>query len=145
MSRTSLILVILQFSALGYFVLSGNLFADKILPVFVQLAGAGIAIWAIIVMRIGNFNIQPEVKPRAVFIRKGPYKWIRNPMYLGIILFFGMRILTKFNYTNLVIYLILCVVLLFKIRLEERFLSIKFGKDYLRYKAKTYRLLPFVY
>jgi len=144
MSKKSLILVIIQFSCFIYFGLTGNLFANKILLI-IQLIGLGIGAWGILVMKIGNFNVQPEVKNTAEFITNGPYKIIRNPMYTGLILFFGVSILYYFTYLRLAIFALLCVALLLKIVMEEQFLTERFNEDYLSYKKKTYRLIPYVF
>jgi len=96
-------------------------------------------------MRIGNFNVQPEVKLNAIFITKGPYKMIRNPMYSGLILFFSANIISDFSFFSLAVFIILIVVFLSKIEMEEEFLNEKFGAQYVNYKKITYRLVPYIY
>ena len=96
-------------------------------------------------MRIGNFNVQPEVKLNAIFITKGPYKLIRNPMYSGLILFFSANIISDFSFFSLAVFTILIVVFLVKITMEEDFLSDKFCAKYVKYKKITYRLVPYIY
>ncbi len=111
----------------------------------VQIIGFIISLWGVLAMKLGNFNIQPEVKPTAHFISKGPYKHIRNPMYTGLIIFFGAAVLSNYSAIHLAVFTILIIVLLEKIKLEEKFLTIKFGGIYLEYKEKTYRLIPILY
>jgi protein-S-isoprenylcysteine O-methyltransferase Ste14 len=110
-----------------------------------QMSGFILSLWAVVIMRPGYFNIQPEVKPNASFINSGPYRLIRNPMYTGLIVFFGSGILSSFQNMKFVVFVILVIVLIFKIRLEEKFLENRFGSTYLLYKSKTYRLLPFLF
>lgn len=144
MSKKSIVLVILQISCFIFFGLNGGLFADGIFLI-VQIIGLLIGLWGIIVMRIGNFNIHPEVKQTAIFISHGPYKVIRNPMYTGILIFFGVSVINNFSYLRLIVLVILAIVLLIKIFMEEQFLSNRFETEYLNYKKKTYRLIPFVF
>jgi len=144
MSKKSLILVILQFSSFAFFVLNGGLFAKGGLLIL-QIIGLAIGLWGILAMKLGNLNIQPEVKQNAVFINNGPYKLIRNPMYTGLLMFFSVSVFTHFNYLKLGVLIILIVVLLMKIFMEEQFLSERFEKEYLNYKKKTHRLIPFIY
>ena len=144
MSIQSKILVILQFLCLAYLIVFTN-FVSHGFQLILQLCGFLLSLWAVIVMKFGNFNIQPEVKLNASFISKGPYRVIRNPMYSGLILFFAPGILNSFQLVNFSVFLLLIIILLLKIRLEERFLEIYFGETYVAYKAKTYRLIPYIF
>jgi len=142
MSKKSLILVIIQFSSFAYFLFSGKFIAKNYWILF-QIIGFSISFWGVLAMKLGNFNIQPEVKPTARFVSNGPYQIIRNPMYTGLILFFWAAVISHYSPIHLIVLIILVIVFIEKIIMEERFLAIKFGKKYLDYKEKTYRLIPF--
>ena len=144
MSRKSFILIVIQFSSFVYFGITGNLFAKGFL-LFFQITALLIGLYAIAVMKIGNFNIQPEVKATAKFVVKGPYKIIRNPMYLSILLFFGIAVIHDFSFIKLAVFLALTTSLLLKIFSEEKFLKARFKDSYHSYKQKTYRLIPYVF
>jgi len=144
MSKKSLLLLIIQFSSFAFFGLSGGLFAKGIL-VFLQILGLALGLWGILAMKMGNFNIQPEVKHTAVFVSHGPYRILRNPMYSGLILFFGVSVFYNYSILRLGILLALIIVLLLKIFMEEQFLTKKFGEQYTIYKRRTYRLIPYIY
>jgi len=144
MSKKSLVLVIIQFVSFLFFGVTGGLFSTGVLLIF-QVIGLAIGLWGIIAMKIGNFNVQPEVKSHAMMVTSGPYKIIRNPMYTGLLLFFGISVLANFSFLRLVVLLILTLVLILKIFMEEGFLKQKFGDVYTTYKKKTFRLIPFVF
>jgi len=144
MSDKSKILVGLQFLSLLYFGLAGKVFGTGFL-LLLQLITLFIGFWAIYVMKVGNFNIQPEVKETAIFITNGPYKLIRNPMYASLILFFGISVFQYFSLLRLVVFLILVTSLLLKIFDEERYLEHHFKEKYTTFKSKTYRLIPFIF
>ena len=80
----------------------------------VQIIGFFLSLWAIITMKLGNFNIQPEVKPNAHFVNTGPYRLIRNPMYTGLIVFFGAGGLQSYELTQSIAFLIWTIVSLRK-------------------------------
>ena len=151
MSNKSKILVIIQFSCFAFFAITGDIFTFDYWLIL-QFIGLLLGLWGILAMKIGNFNIQPEVKSDAIMTSKGPYVIIRNPMYSGIILFFGTSIFVNFNFDKLlfsvirlVVFLILLIVLLLKIHMEENFLKARFNDDYIKYKNKTFRLIPYIY
>ena len=144
MSFASLLLVILQLLCLAWFLASGNILADGILLI-VQLSGLGLSLWGAKAMGLGKFNIEPEVKAEAALIQTGPYRWLRNPMYAGLLLFFGAVAASNPSLPILVSFLVLALVLLLKIRLEERFLAERFPGSFEDYKKRTYRLIPFIF
>jgi len=151
MSNKSRILVYIQFSSFAFFALVGSLFTTKFWLIL-QFLGLFLGLWGVLVMKMGNFNIQPEVKNSAIMISRGPYKIIRNPMYSGLILFFGISVFVNFDFGHLLfsvlrlfVFMLLTTVLLLKITMEEKFLSEKFGKNYIQYKMKTKRLIPFIF
>jgi len=144
MSNVSKTLVFIQFFCLLFLLIQGEILAKGFLLAF-QIFGIVLGIWAIWVMKIGNFNIQPELKKNAVLVNSGPYKIIRNPMYTGLILFFGSGLATSFYILNFLIFLLLVLVLLLKINREEKYLTLRFGEDYLAYKNRTNRLFPYLF
>lgn len=151
MSNKSRILVYIQFSSFAFFALAGSLFATKFWLIL-QFLGLFLGLWGVLAMKMGNFNIQPEVKNSAIMISRGPYKIIRNPMYSGLILFFGISVFVNFDFEHLLfsvvrlfVFMLLTTVLLLKITMEEQFLSEKFGAKYLDYKKNTFKLLPYIF
>lgn len=144
MSSRSKILVFLQFLCLAYLIIFTNILAHGFL-FFFQICGCLLSLWAVVVMKIGRFNIQPEVKINAALISTGPYRLIRNPMYTGLIVFFGAGIFNSPKMINLMVFVLLVAVLLLKIQMEEKFMTRHFGQAYSRYKIKTYRLFPFLF
>ena len=96
-------------------------------------------------MGIGKFNAQPEVRMNARLIKVGPYTKIRNPMYAGLLLFFGAGVLSHFNWQGLMAWLSLVVIFAMKISDEEKFLAERFGSKYTDYFKSTYRMIPYLF
>lgn len=49
-------------------------------------AGVVLGLWALSANRPGNFNIRPQPREGAVFVHRGPYRWVRHPMYSALLL-----------------------------------------------------------
>ena len=144
MSKRSRILVFIQFSCFAILTFGGKLWANDFW-LYLQLIALVYTLWATLTLRLGNFNIQPEVKKTAEFISSGPYRFCRNPIYTGLLLFYGFGVFYHLNYFQLVCYFILALVLLLKIQDEEKYLTTHFGKVYTDYKSNSYRLIPYIY
>lgn len=143
MSPYSALLVFSQLVLLLYLSATG-LLTDTPPLWLLQSAGIGVAIWGIIAMKLGQFNIQPEVKASQL-VEKGPYRWIRNPMYLGILLVMIPSVVVHFSYLRCLALLLLIVVLILKVQREEKLLLDHFGAVYMRYLKRTKRFLPFIF
>ena len=58
---------------------------------------------------------------------------------------FVTSVILNYSYLRLSVLILLIIVFLEKIKLEEQFLSERFGEIYKVYKKKTSRLIPFIY
>ena len=75
------------------------------------------------------------------FIIQGPYRYTRNPQYLGdIILFLGLTILGNSLYL-LITHVLLCLVFIITPWVEEGWLEKQYGEAYRKYKTVTPRFL----
>jgi protein-S-isoprenylcysteine O-methyltransferase Ste14 len=78
-------------------------------------------------------------------ITHGVYRFIRHPIYLGVILvFIGIAVYASSLY-GLLAFSALIPVFLNRIRMEERLLTEEFGDEYRTYKEATSKLIPFIY
>lgn len=108
------------------------------------VAGVGLAVWTISYNRPGNFGVHPEVRSGTQLVTTGPYRWIRHPMYLTLLLSMAGVALLNPHTPGLWALGILGLVLLAKIRIEERFLVARFP-EYAAYASRTKRLIPFLF
>jgi len=90
--------------------------------------------------RLGT-NIPPS-RPTTLIATTGPYRWTRNPMYLGMALVYaGIAVGFDGAIALALLPLVLIVIQKQVIAREERYLESKFGDDYRRYKAEVRRWL----
>jgi protein-S-isoprenylcysteine O-methyltransferase Ste14 len=106
--------------------------------------GLALGLWAIISMKGSKLRVTPDVATGAKLIKKGPYKYLRHPMYLSVLIVCLGLFLTNVYSMTIFFYIFLIVVLNLKIVYEERLLRIAFP-NYKNYTKKTKKLIPFIY
>jgi protein-S-isoprenylcysteine O-methyltransferase Ste14 len=105
--------------------------------------GVGLYLWCAGAFTfIGKGTPAPIDAPKSLVIQ-GPYRWVRNPMYLAVLLvILGQALL--FRSSLLVGYALLfwVVVHTFVILVEEPSLRGQFGSDYAAYLRRVPRWIP---
>jgi len=106
------------------------------------LSGLFIAIWARI--NLGkNWGMPMSVKQDPELVRSGPYRYIRHPIYTGILLaMIGASVASSIFW--LAIFAISGIYFIYSAVQEEKLMMKQFPKVYPSYKSKTKMLIPFV-
>ncbi|MBI0583964.1 MAG: isoprenylcysteine carboxylmethyltransferase family protein [Methanomassiliicoccus sp.] len=78
-------------------------------------------------------------------VAKGPYRYIRHPVYLGEMLYFLSIPAIFGSLLGFVIMLTIVPILIYRIGYEEKVLSTEFGQEYEDYASRTWKLIPFLY
>jgi protein-S-isoprenylcysteine O-methyltransferase Ste14 len=115
----------------------------QIAGIILGSAGAAVALWCIFTFaRIGRGTPAPFDPPRRLVIR-GPYRFVRNPMYIGAGLALGGAALF-YKSVPLVIYagVFLLACHLFVLSYEEPTLKQSFGPEYEAYCQRVSRWWP---
>jgi protein-S-isoprenylcysteine O-methyltransferase Ste14 len=106
-----------------------------------MLLAIGLFVAAVRTFRAAGTPI-PGNRPTTAIVRKGPYRFSRNPIYLAFSLFqLGLSVWV--NSLGLVVTLIPAVALmaLVVIPREERYLEVRFPSEYSSYRAAVRRWL----
>jgi len=140
--------VLVQFVLFALYVIDFDLFGltfeipywFNLVSIFLGFFGAVVITFGIINM---NENLTPFPTPRrnSSLISGGIYKYIRHPIYSGIILLFLAYGLYSGSVGRLIITIILSIVFYFETELEEELLIERFP-GYQNYKGVTGRFFP---
>lgn len=138
------ILVFIQFSAIGLIAVTGPLIASEWYLLIAEVSGILLGIYAIYIMRPGNFNIRPIVKESGILITRGPYKLIRHPMYTSILLALTPLLIDHYTLFRFIVMMVLTINLVIKLHYEEGLLKAHF-RNYPNYMKATNRMIPCVF
>ena len=108
------------------------------------LAGIALGGWALSANRPGNFNFRPEPRHGGTLITKGPYRLIRHPMYLGLLLISAGLGAIIDSFHGWMLSLTLLGALLIKASFEDRWMA-EMHPDWADYQARTRAFIPFIY
>ena len=89
-----------------------------------------------------NFEVRAKPRDKATLVTQWPFSWVRNPIYLVVIILGLGWSLSFWSIWSLILTILLYFVLLKKISLEEEFLLEKFGIEYQNYLKKVPKLFP---
>ncbi len=140
----SYFLVISQFILIFLILLESNFRKLNIIEVIIILFGLTLGIWAVFVMKKGKLSVLPDVSLNATLVAKGPYKYIRHPMYAAVLVICFALLINNLSIYSSICYCLLLLILSLKITYEEKLLD-KSLKDYKNYKKAVKRLIPFVF
>lgn len=141
----SLTMDFFQISSIFILVVTGPLIATNILLRIMQFVALAIILWAVWEMKRTRYYRIPDIGKQNELVKTGVYKYIRNPMYFSELLFTGALVVNSYTPLRLVLFLILFVDFIFKIRYEEKLLLKYFKEKFVEYKKNSWRLLPFIY
>lgn len=105
--------------------------------------GAFIACWARYVLG-KNWSLSIQKKEDHQLIQTGLYKYIRHPIYTGLLLLFTGNAIIIAEYRIIPAILIIFFSFWFKLKKEESLMIKTFGDDYHRYMANTKALIPYI-
>jgi protein-S-isoprenylcysteine O-methyltransferase Ste14 len=116
---------------------------DALYPIGAVLVAAGLlfACWARYVLG-RNWSGVVTVKEDHELIRSGPYRFVRHPIYTGLLLAFIGSALARDQWRGVLAVVIVWLALWRKYRVEERLMEQTFGDAYRRFREETPALIP---
>lgn len=129
---------------------AGSWLGQHLLPPSLLIALAGTALtalgvafacWARYVLG-RNWSSVVQVKQDHELIQRGPYAYVRHPIYSGLLLAFFGTALAIGEWRGLLSVVIVFASFWFKLRLEERWMRESFGPVYEGYMQRVKALIP---
>jgi protein-S-isoprenylcysteine O-methyltransferase Ste14 len=114
------------------------------LGVALFVAGGALRLWPVFVLG-RRFSALVAIQEHHDLVTTGPYRWVRNPSYLGALVGGVGWALVFRSVAGLLLMLPFLWLLVSRIHAEEALLSSEFGPAYEVYRQRTWRLMPWVY
>ena len=107
------------------------------------MLGITLAIWAR--RHLGrNWGMPMSLKEEPELVTSGPYKYIRNPIYSGMLLaLLGTGLVLGLPW--LVAFVACSIYFIYSSKVEEKIMAEQFPQTYPEYKKRTKMLIPFVW
>jgi protein-S-isoprenylcysteine O-methyltransferase Ste14 len=116
--------------------------ALKAVGLVVFVIGLAVAVWARICLG-RNWGMPMSEKDEPELVTSGPYRFVRNPIYTGLLLgVLGTALAT--NLVALVAFAVLGAYFIYSAKVEEGILVKAFPTTYPSYRARTKLLIPFL-
>lgn len=118
--------------------------AGIVLATALMIAVAAVAAWVRVwgTAYLGNYTVQNAEMKAGQMLADGPYRYVRNPLYIGTFLTLG-SVCVLMPVSGAVVTVVLLYFFLFRLILgEEAFLTPRLGEPYAEYLKAVPRLIP---
>jgi len=139
-TKYGVIIVIIGLLAL---IIQGDLFSLSPIILAGQALAVALMVSARFAFRNQRFNMAADPADGPL-VRHGPYKYIRHPMYTGMLLLIWFAVLGHWSILNGIIGVAVLATIILRIPVEEKLLSDHYP-EYADYQKQSKRIIPFVY
>jgi len=114
-----------------------------VVGVVLVVLGLAFATWARVYLG-RNWSAAVTLKHEHELVRSGPYRWVRNPIYTGILVALAGTALARGQWSGVLAVVIAFGSFWYKARIEERVMHEAFGTEYEAYRREVASLIPFL-
>ena len=118
-------------------------FSPHPLVIGVQIGALALMVWARVVFGIRSFHAA-ATPTKGGLVTSGPYRYIRHPIYTAACLLGWAGALAHFSAKALLCGVVLIVCAVVRMQCEERLVAATYP-EYVHYKDRTWRMIPYVY
>jgi len=118
-------------------VLTGQL--PRMLVAAIMLINLMIGLAAARGMLTAKTSLNPR-RPTTALVLSGPFRFTRNPLYLGLTVFYaGLMLVFELTWGLLLLPIVVWLITVWVIVPEEKYLEQMFGTEYVNYKTRVRR------
>jgi protein-S-isoprenylcysteine O-methyltransferase Ste14 len=107
------------------------------------IAGLAFALWARATLG-GNWSGVVTLKEGHELVQRGPYRFVRHPIYTGVLIMSFATALVQSRLAGFVGVLLMFASFWIKLDIEERLMLQQFPQRYAAYRQRVKRIIPFV-
>jgi protein-S-isoprenylcysteine O-methyltransferase Ste14 len=133
--------IILGLALLGL-IAQGSILAVTPVTIAAQVAAVLLMVWARLTFGLRSFHAAANPTEGGL-VTKGPYRYLRHPIYAAILLFFSAAVLSHFSFANVSLALLAAFGAALRIFAEEHLLVGRYP-EYADYASRTKRIIPFL-
>lgn len=122
---------------------TGNLVSSSPFAIAAQVAAVVLNVWARISFQKGTFRVTAAPRGTSI-ITRGPYRFIRHPMYSAALLFIWAGVASHLSALTLAIGIAATALCIVRVIVEERLLRATYP-DYVDYSKATKAFIPYVF
>src|SRR6266481_8772834 len=110
---------------------------------FLCVAGLGFALWARVTLG-RNWSGVVTLKEGHELVQRGPYRFVRHPIYTGVLIMFFATSLVQLQLAGFAGVLLMFAIFWIKLDREETLMLRQFPELYAAYQQGVKRIIPFV-
>ena len=108
------------------------------------IAGLLLALWARFILG-RNWSGLVTLKEEHELVERGPYRFVRHPIYTGMLAMFFATALVQRHLAGFVGVALMFASFWIKLFLEENLMLQQFPRRYAAYRKRTKRIIPFIF
>jgi protein-S-isoprenylcysteine O-methyltransferase Ste14 len=120
-----------------------NLFSASPLVITLQAVALVLMLWARVTFGRRSFHVVAN-PTQGGLVTSGPYRYIRHPIYAAICLFTGAGVVAHWSWSSGLCGGLILAGAVLRIYCEEALVAARYP-EYVQYKARTWRMIPYVY
>jgi len=120
-----------------------SVFLNNFVPFVIRL-GLCIVVLSIasILILLSHRTLFTKNRPSDTLVTDGILKYVRNPLYLGILLIYVAFLFLTISLISIVVFVVVFLIYNRMVNYEEKVLESLFGEDYLKYKKSVSKWIP---